>query len=110
MAYDETLAERIRDLLADRSEIEEKKMFGGIAFLVSGKMGVGVSGDSLMVRVGKESHEEALERPGVREFDMTGRPMAGWVLVDQSAIATSADLRKWVDEGVDHARSLGSPG
>lgn len=108
MAYDETLAERIRDLLAENSEVEEKKMFGGIAFLVSGKMGVGVSGDSLMVRIGKERHQDALGRPGVREFDMTGRPMTGWVLVDPGAVATDADLRSWVDQGVEHARSLGS--
>lgn len=108
MAYDETLAERIRDLLADQGDIEEKKMFGGIAFLVSGKMGVGVSGDALMVRLAKESHEEALELPGVRQFDMTGRPMAGWILVDPSAIGTEAELRKWVDTGVGQARGLGS--
>jgi TfoX/Sxy family transcriptional regulator of competence genes len=81
-------------------------MFGGIAFMVGGNMAVGVSSDDLMVRVGKETYDEALSRPGVREFDMSGRPMRGWVLVSASGYSTEADLESWIDRGVSYAASL----
>ncbi|REK39523.1 MAG: RNA methyltransferase [Actinobacteria bacterium] len=106
MAFDETLAERIRDHLASKPDIEEKKMFGGIAFMASGKMAVGVSGDSLMARVGAEQYEQALAEPGVGEFGKTGSPMTGWVLVDAMTIANDETLRHWIDRCVGFARDL----
>ncbi|MEV1084472.1 TfoX/Sxy family protein [Streptomyces sp. NPDC050211] len=106
MAYDEGLAERIRGHLGPDPEVTEKKMFGGLAFLHRGNMAVGVSGDDLMVRVGPDATEAALARPGTRVFDMTGRPMRGWILVDGSALAEDADLGAWVDQGHAFAASL----
>ena len=81
MAYDEGLAQRIRERLGAEPGVTEKRMFGGIAFLLHGNMAVGVSGDDLMVRVGPDRTDAALARPGTRLFDMTGRPMRGWILV-----------------------------
>jgi TfoX/Sxy family transcriptional regulator of competence genes len=81
MAFSEDLAERIRQQLARRKRVEEKKMFGGVGFLLNGNMLVGVWKDSLIVRLGAEEGEEALKEPHVREFDITGRAMKGWVLV-----------------------------
>lgn len=106
MAYDEDLANRIREQLADQQDVTEKAMFGGLAFLLAGNMAVGISGDELMVRVGGEGHEEALARPHARIFDMTGRPMKGWVLVAAEGVATTPELRDWVERGVAFARSL----
>ncbi|MEV6167171.1 TfoX/Sxy family protein [Streptomyces sp. NPDC051954] len=106
MAYDEGLTQRIRERLGSDPEVTEKKMFGGIAFLHHGNMAVGVSGDDLMVRVGPDGTDAALARPGTRIFDMTGRPMRGWVLVDGSTLAEDADLAAWVDEGCAFAASL----
>ncbi len=106
MAYSEELAQRIRDEIGGHPALEEKQMFGGIAFMVQGNMSVGVSGDDLMVRVGKENHEDAMAQPHVRIFDMGARPMEGWVLVDPDGTATDADLARWIDVGVSHAESL----
>ncbi|MHC3469420.1 TfoX/Sxy family protein [Streptomyces sp. 7R007] len=106
MAYDEGLAERIRERLGGDPGIAEKRMFGGIAFLYRGNMAVGVTGDDLMVRVGPYGTDEALSRPGARVFDMTGRPMRGWVVVDGSAVAEDEVLGEWIDEGLAFAASL----
>jgi TfoX/Sxy family transcriptional regulator of competence genes len=106
MAYDEDLANRIREQLADQDGVTEKEMFGGIAFLLSGNMAVGVSRDELMVRVGKEHGDEALAEPQTRPFDMSGRPMKAWVLVEQAGFETDAQLAGWVARGVAYARSL----
>jgi TfoX/Sxy family transcriptional regulator of competence genes len=81
MAYDDALAERLRDRLATVPGVTEKKMFGGLAFLTYGNLTVGVFGDDLIARIGPDSQAAALEEPGVRRFDITGRPMRGWVLV-----------------------------
>lgn len=81
-------------------------MFGGIAFMVGGNMAVGVSGDDLMVRVGKQTYDDALTETGVREFDMSGRPMRGWVLVSDKGYSTEADLKSWIDRGVSYSESL----
>jgi TfoX N-terminal domain len=97
MAYDERLAQRIRDALANNRAITEKKMFGGIAFLRKGLMFVGVSGTSLMARVGKEKHADSLGRKNVREMDFTGKPMQGYVFVDAPGIKTDAQLRFWLE-------------
>jgi TfoX/Sxy family transcriptional regulator of competence genes len=105
MAYDETLAARLRDQLADVDGVTEKEMFGGLAFLVHGNMCVGVSGDELMGRVGKEGNDAALARPGARQFDMTGRPMAGWVIVAPEVLVGDA-LAGWVETCLAFVRTL----
>lgn len=106
MAYSEELAQRIRDEIGDHPALVEKQMFGGIAFMVQGNMSVGVAGDELMVRVGKENDENALSKPHVRPFDLSGRPMAGWVLVEADGTAADKDLSGWIDTGVAYAESL----
>jgi TfoX N-terminal domain len=106
MAFDEDLARRVRDRLAAESGVTEKAMFGGLAFLLDGNMAVGLSGDELMVRVGQEASDDALGRPHTRPFDMTGRPMKGWILVAPEGVASDAELAAWVDQGVGFARSL----
>ncbi|MGF0174324.1 TfoX/Sxy family protein [Streptomyces sp. Marseille-Q5077] len=106
MAYDEGLAERIRERLGADPEISEKRMFGGLAFLCRGNMAVGVTGDDLMVRVGPDATDAALARPGARIFDMTGRPMRGWVVVDGTAVAEDEALAAWADEGRAFAAGL----
>jgi TfoX/Sxy family transcriptional regulator of competence genes len=106
VAYDQDLANRIREQLAEEDAVTEKEMFGGIAFLLAGNMSVGVSGDELMVRVGPEAGEEALRQPHARPFDMTGRPMKGWILVAGEGVRSDRDLAAWVRRGVGFARSL----
>src|SRR5215218_6982270 len=106
MAYDEQLAERVRDQLADVHGITEKAMFGGVAFLLEGNMAVGLTGDELMVRVGRDDSDDALARPHTRPFDMTGRPMKGWILVAPDGVAGDRELAAWVAQGAGFARSL----
>jgi TfoX N-terminal domain len=106
MAYDEGLATRVRDALGDQPGLAEKKMFGGLAFLVHGNMACGVRGDDLMVRVAAEEAAAVMDEPGTRPFDMTGRPMKGWLLVDAGGHAEDDDLRRWVGRGLAYASSL----
>ncbi|MCI3275177.1 TfoX/Sxy family protein [Streptomyces cylindrosporus] len=106
MAYDEGLAERIRQRLGADPDVAEKRMFGGIAFLLRGNMAVGVTGDDLMVRVGPDATDAALARPGARLFDMTGRPMKGWVVVAGSAVTEDEPLGEWIEEGYAFASGL----
>ena len=106
MAYDEHLAERVRQALADQDGVREQKMFGGLAFMLHGNMSVGVINDEVMVRCGPDRHQEALERPHARPMDFTGRPMKGFVFVTQPGIASDADLQEWLRLGVDFAESL----
>lgn len=96
MAYDEGLAERLRDLFVDRPGITEKKMFGGLAFMYRGHMLVGILGDSLMARVGPTEYADALKRPHVREMDFTGKPMKGCVSVDPAGFESDTDLSTWI--------------
>ncbi len=96
MAYDETLANRIRSALDADSAVTEKKMFGGIAFLYRGHMFVGVSGNKLMVRVGRENYQDSLARHHVREMDFTGKPMQGYVYVEPLGIKTEEQLSFWL--------------
>lgn len=105
MAYDEVLAERLRDLLAEVAAVTEKKMFGGLCLLEHGNMIVGVMGDDLIVRVGAEHKDAALARPGVREFDFTGRPMRGFVVVDGEHLDDEV-LAEWVESARKFAGSL----
>jgi len=96
MAFDEKLAERLRKQLDDVPGVVEKRMFGGIAFLLNGNMCVGVHQDALMVRLAPDATEAALRRAHARVFDLTGKPMKGWVLVGPEGIKTAASLRKEV--------------
>jgi TfoX/Sxy family transcriptional regulator of competence genes len=100
----------VREGLALERGLAEKAMFGGLAFLLDGNMAVGLSGDELMVRVGPERAEEALAQPHTRPFDMTGRPMKGWILVGPDALGDDAALDGWVSQGVRFARSLPAKG
>ena len=98
MAFDERLADRIRDVIQARPDVVEKKMFGGIAFLVNGAMCVGVDKDDLIVRCEKDETESRLLKKGVREFDLSGgRPMKGWLLVGPQATGTSAGFNAWIE-------------
>ena len=96
MAYDEVLASRIRNALAEDPAFSEKKMFGGLAFLHRGLMFVGVSGSKLMARVGKENYQDSLGYKHVREMDFTGKPMQGYVYVEPSGIETEEQLHFWL--------------
>ena len=106
MAYDQELAERVRDVLAAEAGLTEQAMFGGLAFLIDGKMCVGVSGAELMIRVPPDTTDAALAEPGVRPMDMTGRPMKGWLVVGDVGIAADDDLAAWVDRSREHVRTL----
>ena len=106
MVFSEELAERIRQGLARRKGIEEKKLFGGIGFLLNGNMLVGVWKDSLIVRLGPEEGEEALKEPHVEEFDITGRPMKGWVLVEPEGVNGDDELKGWIQRAVKFVGKL----
>ena len=106
MAYNEKLAERIRQALAGRKALTEKKMFGGITFLLHGNMCCGVVNNDLVLRLGPAQGEKALKRPHVRECDFTGRPLKGMVMVASGGYKTDGALRKWVLQAADFALSL----
>lgn len=106
MAYDEELAELVRAELAGRPRTVEKAMFGGLAFMVGGRMACGVSGRRLMVRLGAAAADAALDEPGVGPFDESGRGMTGWVLVSPEGWSPDGELRRWVARGVGFAESL----
>ena len=106
MAYDEGLVQRIQEMLGDLPDLTEKKMFGGVGFLVHGNMACGVNKDDLIVRVGPDRYEEDLAQPHARPFDFTGRPMQGWVMVGPDGYESDDDLKQWVQQGVDFALSL----
>ncbi|MEX6503957.1 TfoX/Sxy family protein [Pseudomonas zhanjiangensis] len=106
MAYDEGLAERLRDALQGQADISERKMFGGLAFLSRGHMVVGILGDVLMARVGPQGYAQALTLPHVREMDFTGKPMRGYVFVDPPSFEQDADLIAWVERCLGWVQSL----
>jgi TfoX/Sxy family transcriptional regulator of competence genes len=106
MAYNETLAERIRRQLSDRTDVVERKMFGGLAFMVKGHMCCGVVGDELMVRVGPEVYEVALKEKYAREMDFTGKPLRGMVYVAAPGLASAKQLGKWIERGLQFALTL----
>ncbi len=106
MAYDEALAVRIRAAFEGQPSVAEKKMFGGVAFMVSGNMACGVTSDELMVRVGPDNYEDALNCPHARPMDFTGRPMRGMVYVARPGFESDQDLAAWVESGASFARSL----
>ncbi|MDE2787377.1 MAG: TfoX/Sxy family protein [Chloroflexota bacterium] len=106
MAYDEALAARVKEILSARSDIAERKMFGGLAFMLAGNMCCCVTDKGLMVRVGPEGYEEALMLPHAGIMDITGRPMRGWVLVEPAGFESDASLKEWVTRGAGFAVTL----
>lgn len=106
MAYSEAIADDIRARIGGHAGLVEKQMFGGLAFMVNGNMAVGVAGDELMVRVGKDAHDQAVARPEARIFDLSARPMRGWVVVSSEGISDDEAFDSWVDQGVAFAESL----
>jgi TfoX/Sxy family transcriptional regulator of competence genes len=106
LAYDEGLAERIRRLLEDQRGITERRMFGGLAFLLRGNMALGIVNDQLMVRVGTETYAAALREPHARAMDFTGRPMKGFVFVSSEGLQSDSDLAQWVEQGIRYSTSL----
>ncbi len=105
MAYDEKLAAPIRQALHGRSDVVEKHMFGGVAFMVRGRMSCGVVGSSLMVRINPVQADALVREPHVRPMDFTGRPMRGFLFVDPPGIATAASLRKWIGQTTAYAEA-----
>jgi TfoX/Sxy family transcriptional regulator of competence genes len=108
MAYDEKLSRRIRKALSGQPAVTERAMFGGLAFLMSGRMICGIVNDELMVRVGPDRHEEALAEPHVRPMDFTGRPMKGYVFVAAAGCRTDAAVARWVQRGSEFVATLGA--
>src|ERR1043165_6700082 len=106
MAFNESLAARIRDALAPKRSVEEKKMFGGVGFLLHGNMLVGVWKDSLIARLGPDEGEAALREPHVKEFDITGRPMRNWVLVGPEGVEDDEQLTDWIQRAVKFVKTL----
>ncbi|MEU9372647.1 TfoX/Sxy family protein [Streptomyces sp. NPDC048255] len=106
MTYDEGLAQRVRERLGERPDLTEKRMFGGLTFLLHGNMTVGVAGDELIARVGPEGTERALARPEARPMDFTGRPMRGWVTVGGPSLAEDAVLDHWITTATAFAATL----
>lgn len=106
MAFDDELAEKIRKETKGQAGLVEKKMFGGLAFLINGNMSVGIHGNELIVRIDPDQTEASLKQPGVRIFDITGRPMKGWLLVGKKGIEDPKSLKKWIKTGVQYASTL----
>jgi TfoX/Sxy family transcriptional regulator of competence genes len=105
MSYDERLADRVRAILAEHKGISERKMFGGLAFLLDGKMCVGVLNEELVVRAGAAQNAAALKKPHARPMDFTGRPMTGMVYVSPAGVSRGPALMRWVEMGIAGARS-----
>ena len=111
MAYDEDLANRVRELLAGEKSVTETKMFGGLAFLIGGNMSVAASGQGgLLVRVDPEQTDALLEKPHVGLMEMRGRSMRGWLRIDDDGLRTKRQLEPWVKRGAAYARSLPAKG
>lgn len=106
MAYDEGLAQRIRETLQDQADLTERKMFGGLAFMLRGNMLVGVLGDTLMARVGPNRNTQALARPHARPMDFTGKPMKGYVYVSPEGIAADKALAEWIGHCLEFVNGL----
>lgn len=106
MAFDEGVAQRAREAMDDFPEVSERKMFGGIAFMVRGNMCCGVVDSKLMLRVGAEQYEESLALPHAREMDFTGKPMKGFVYIAEEGFESDTDLKAWIDRAFDFVGSL----
>ncbi len=106
MGYDEKTADRLRRILSTREDVIEKKMFGGLCFMVNGSMCCGLTSAALMVRIGLDGYEKALAQPHARPMDFTGRPLTGMVYVDPAGYKTDAALAKWLQRGIDFVSGL----
>jgi hypothetical protein len=106
MAYDESLAQRVSEILVEVPDFEEKKLFGGVGYLINGNMACGVVEEDLVVRVGPDAYTKTLSLPHTHPFDFTGRPMKGWVMVDCDGHENQEILTAWVQRGVNFASSL----
>ncbi len=106
MAYDEKLAERVRALLQGRKSLVEKKMFGGIGFMLRGNMCCGIAREELFIRIAPAEYDAALAKPHTRVFDFSGKPMKGWLVITPPGYKSGANLKRWVDQGVQFALSL----
>jgi TfoX/Sxy family transcriptional regulator of competence genes len=106
MAFDEILASRVRQVLSARNDVTEKKMFGGLCFMVGGHMCCGIDAGNFMLRVGPEAYDAALARAHARPMDFTGRPLKGFVYVAPAGLKTKRDLTRWLGMGVDFVESL----
>lgn len=107
MAYDEALADRVRELLANEAALTEQKMFGGLAFLIGGNMAVAASGQGgLLVRLDPTASDSLVSSTNARPMEMRGREMAGWLLVDREDVRTKRQLATWVERGAGYARTL----
>ena len=106
MPYSQSLARRVRELVEKRRGFSEKKMFGGVGFLLHGNMCVGIWQNSLIARVGAEAYDAALTAPHVAEFDITGRPMKGWVMIEADGLETDKQLNAWIEQAIDFVKAL----
>jgi TfoX/Sxy family transcriptional regulator of competence genes len=106
MAYDERLAQRVQLILNDVSGMVEKKMFGGVGYIVNGNMACGIIGDQLIVRLPEAEYDDALTQPHVNAFNMTGRTMKGWIVVNSAGTADDRDLKAWVERGLYFVQGL----
>ena len=106
MAFDEGLAQRLRELLERRRGVTEKKMFGGLCFMLNGHMFVGIVKQTLMVRVGPERYADAIKQPHARAMDFTGKPMKGYVFVEPGGLDSDAELQEWVDHTLEFVATL----
>ncbi len=106
MAYDEGVAQRVREALDEYPNVSEKGMFGGLAFMLNGHMCIGVVGNELMVRVGPQQYEECLELPHARKMDFTGQPLTGFLFVDEKGFESDKDLLAWVKRAIGFVSSL----
>lgn len=106
MAYDQGLAQRMREELDQLPNLSERQMFGGIGFMVNGNMACGVNKEEMIVRVGPENYDQALKKPHTRVFEFTGRPMKGWVMIAPEGYESDEDLKYWIEQGVSFAQSL----
>ena len=109
MAYNEKLAGRIRDALSKIQKVEEKEMMGGLTFMVDDKMCIGIIKDEMMCRIGPELHDTALEKTGCRVMDFTGRPMKGYVMVDETGMKTKNQFEFWIERCLDFNKRLKPP-
>jgi TfoX/Sxy family transcriptional regulator of competence genes len=108
MAYDEKLAGRLRNRLSELSNVEEKQMMGGLTFMYNGKMCLGIIKDEMMCRIDPDIFEEVLERNGCREMDFTGRPMKGYVMVDETGMKSKKDFEFWVGLALEYNKKAKS--
>lgn len=106
MAYDKDFAYQLRAMIGNRPGLTEKKMFGGVAYMINGNMAVGISGSDLIVRFGADRQAEIAQKPHTHPFDMTGRAMKGWIMVEAAGYEQEQDLRNWIELGLGYASSL----